>query len=63
MLLSPVVLDVCDVSVLDGDELEHKRIASISVFSDPVDADDECALGGFNELVGAESGVAGSLCR
>jgi hypothetical protein len=59
VLFAPVVLYVRDVSVVDGDELEDERIAPASVLSDPVDADDERALRGFDELVGSDSGVAG----
>ena len=49
--------------VVDGDELEDEQIASASILGGPVDADDERALSGFDELVSSESGVAGPLGR
>jgi len=63
VLLSLVVLDVGDVSVVEGHELDDERIATASVLSDPVDADDERALCGFDEFVGADSAVAGASGR
>jgi hypothetical protein len=63
VLFVPVVVDVPNVSVVDGDELEDEQIASASILSGPVDADDERALSGFDELVSSESGVAGPLGR
>ena len=61
MLFAPVVLDVRDVSLVDGDELEDERLASTPVLGDPVEAHDERALASFDELVGPYSGVAGPL--
>jgi hypothetical protein len=51
------------VSVVESDDLEDEGIATSSVLSDPVDTDDECALCGFDEFVGADFGVAGALGR
>jgi hypothetical protein len=59
LLFAPVVLDICDLSVVDGDELEDEWIASTSVVGDPVEAYDECVLGGVDEVVGSDSCVAG----
>jgi hypothetical protein len=63
LLLAPVVLDVRDLGVADGDELEGEGLLAGSVRGDPVDADNERSLAGFDELVGTESGAAWSLRR
>ena len=61
LLLVPVVLDVRDLGVAHGDELEGEGLLEASVFGDPVDAYNKRSLAGFDELVSSESGAAGPL--
>src|SRR6266508_4786961 len=63
LFFAPVVVNVRHQSIVDGQKLEDEGIAAASVWRDPVDADHECSLAAFNELVGAKPGVTGPSSR